>query len=202
MDDRTLFTFKTKNVNEPPTEQIALSDINSVESVSSSEFAIKTDSKYHFRTDSESKKTKWIDLLNKYRMNCIDIPIQISCPRDHQFDEAFTLRVPYDDEYPYSVHSLIEDIMDYLHRQHRDLNLIPSRIHSDSFLGQQIVYRDYDWNESVVNLKSFPQIVLEQIGIVMDIDIDIYEHNPRTLRSKCPDTFHFILVKAFCSKTI
>ena len=39
-----------------------------------------------------------------------------------------------------------------------------------------------------MNLKSFPQIVLEQIGIVMDIDNDVYEHNSMTLRLKCPDT--------------
>ena len=65
-----------------------------MESVSSSEFAIETDSKYHFRTDSESMKTEWIDLLSKYRMNCRDVPIQIDCPQDHQFADAFTLRVP------------------------------------------------------------------------------------------------------------
>ena len=91
IDGRNLCTFKTVNTNRSPTEQIVLSDIKSVESVSSSEFVIETDSKYHFRTSSEWKKTEWINLINKYRADCYSFQRVTGAPLvfDHRFTSIY-----------------------------------------------------------------------------------------------------------------
>eukprot|EP01084_Bolivina_argentea_P163837 284955_1 len=173
-----LFTLKhkRKDINASPTEKIQLSNINSIDSSCNIIEVTTANQVYEFKANKESDTQEWIDSINKYRYNCIKIPLTVECKRDSDYNDNFQLLVPYDNRYEYSIQTLIVDILNYCQKKHDpSIKFIATRIKSDSFIGQELVYADYDWN-SCADITQYEKIVVEQIGIQLEIDIDLFEH--------------------------
>eukprot|EP01084_Bolivina_argentea_P092274 166034_1 len=193
LTDKYLYTFKNKNIHRNPTEIIQLSTIDSVLSSSDKIFQIalentaNNNNNYAFKADEKSDKIEWMDHINKFRNKCIKIPINIECSRDKAYNDHFELVIPYDANYPYCINSLISDIMAYMHKKYDLIKFIATKIKSNSFIQQEIVYYDYDWTNSTTSITNYDKIILKQIGIYLEIDIDIYKHNTESCDIICDD---------------
>ena len=73
------------------------------------------------------------------------------------FDWNFTMIIPYNDKHTYYIRDLVSDIMDKQHQKHSEYKFVPFKIWSSSFLDQDIIYRDYDWNNTFVKIKDYNQ---------------------------------------------
>eukprot|EP01084_Bolivina_argentea_P194028 332873_1 len=163
---------------------IKLSNI-SVSSFSGLVFQIKGDDNYLFKAEIESEKMDWINCMVKYTNNPIKMPINIECHRDNTFNNNFEIIVPFDDNYPYPISTLMADIMDYVNKRNAPFTFFITRIKSDSFIGRDMHFNDYDWTESDVNITNYERVIVEQIGIRLEIDMEIYTHKISSIINNC-----------------
>ena len=98
LTEKYLLTFKAKG-NTKATESIQLSSITSVTPSQNGYFKLKSTQFYHFKADSESQATQWIQWINKYRQNTIKVSIIIECQRNAEFNSNFEKIVPYSNTY-------------------------------------------------------------------------------------------------------
>eukprot|EP01084_Bolivina_argentea_P092275 166035_1 len=194
LTDKYLYTFKNKNIHRNPTEIIQLSTIDSVLSSSDKIFQIalentaNNNNNYAFKADEKSDKIEWMDHINKFRNKCIKIPINIECKRNVDYQNQFQLSIPYYSDYNYSINRIIEDIIQYIQRKFQHIKFTPIEIKSDSFIGQKIIYNDYDWNNCFVQVTDYPKQHIIQNGIHLLIDVAVYKHNVINLdKPKCPN---------------
>eukprot|EP01084_Bolivina_argentea_P110813 197803_1 len=148
-----LITYKTQEKQE----KTELFDVEELETISSTQndgaFCIKTnDKKYiYFKCDKISQKQEWINNI-KIFINCIKIPINIECERNADYQSQFELSMPYYSDYDYSIDCIINDIIQYMETKFRYIKFTAIEIKSDSFIGQKIIYNDYDWNNCFVQI--------------------------------------------------
>eukprot|EP01084_Bolivina_argentea_P029330 54428_1 len=183
LTDQHLLTFKTKNLNQNPTETIQLSG-TTISSFSDLIFQIKGDCNYLFKSETVDDKMKWINCIDKYTHNCIKIPINIICYRDNTFNDNFDLIVPYSD---YSVGALITEVMDYVNKTcYPFFKFFATKIKADSFIGRDINLPYCGQSDvTIENITKYEQVILEQVGMTLEIDMEIYQHNVLSIDNIC-----------------
>eukprot|EP01084_Bolivina_argentea_P179121 309539_1 len=183
-----LFIYTQENITKTPKKTITLSTI-SVETFSDTILRITGDDKYLFKAATSNDKQQWIDLINIYSNECVTIPIVVECERDNDFNDNFELTVPYNDDYPYTTATLIEDVIHYLEKKYSPYKFVPTTITSASFLAQNIVYNDYDWDDSerIVNINNYTKLILHKNGLHLQIDIAIFQHKTTGFDIPCKD---------------
>eukprot|EP01084_Bolivina_argentea_P152083 265346_1 len=110
-------------------------------------------------------------------MNSIKIPVNVECQRNRDYDCCFELAIPYCEQHDCSIDQIINDIVQFIEKKHKIIKFIPTTIVSDSFIGQQITYNDYDWKNCNVKVIDYPKEYVIQNGVHLFIDIAIYKHN-------------------------
>eukprot|EP01083_Nonionella_stella_P199579 731726_1 len=109
-----LFTFKTQNTSDNPTESIPLCTITAV-NLDSTSITLQTEKNiYNLQADSAVSASEWVDVINKYKNHCVKIPVSVICNRDSVFNDTFMIMIPYDNRYPYCISDLVNDIMHYV----------------------------------------------------------------------------------------
>eukprot|EP01084_Bolivina_argentea_P009661 18028_1 len=182
-----LFLFKNKNINTKATETIRLSTTNCVVSLLDTMFSIQGDNKYEFKSNSTVNKTQWVNAINKCKdHNCIKLRVIVQCHRDKAFNDQFELIIPYDNKYLYGIKVLIADIMQYIHQKHIPFKFIATKIKSNSFIGHELNYNDYEWSNSKANIIDYDIKIIKQKGMHLEIDIDIYQHEIISNDNMCP----------------
>eukprot|EP01084_Bolivina_argentea_P104569 187230_1 len=182
-----LYTYKQRKVYQKATEMIALSDIQSVSSDATNNILtihLHNNKHFKFQADSTNDMTDWENAIKGY-MNCIKLPIIIECPRNVDYDCNFELTVPYHKDYNYSIDQIVQDAVNYLNKKYHPIKFTPQRIASDSFIGQQISYNDYDWNDCDVFLANYLKDFVIRNGVHLLVDIAIYEHQTWLNHSVC-----------------
>ena len=184
--------YKTQNgnnSNNQPSEQFKLSEIYSVKSVDETIFCINVeDQNRQIRAKTSTSKSQWINTIEEHRLyKHIKIPVIIQCSRNNRFNHDFELIKPYNDKYEYYIRDLIADIMEKQHQQHKPYKFIPRKINSSSFIEQEINYDDYDWVNTFVAITDYPQDIVEENGINIEIDLAVYQHKPMTIEAKCTE---------------
>eukprot|EP01084_Bolivina_argentea_P065973 120262_1 len=184
-----LLTYKNSLCTEEPTESIRLRFVSSVQSTSDNTFFIETEDLQHFefKTESQSKATKWINNINKYRNNCIEMPITIECIRNAEYNCKFLLPIPFDDDYEYHMNELLTDVMNHLHTTSGQFKFNLTRIKSNSFIGFEMNYNDYDWTDSKLLITDYQKNTVEQVGLFLETDLQIYKHDITTYEQMCDD---------------
>eukprot|EP01084_Bolivina_argentea_P115623 205588_1 len=113
-----LLTYRDQNIHNTPTEKIPLLSVNSITTTSDTMFEIECNGKtYKFNTNEVTEKNEWIQIIDKYRYHCIQIPIVVECPRDNEFNLNFELIIPYDPNYAYSINKILNDITNSLQKK-------------------------------------------------------------------------------------
>eukprot|EP01084_Bolivina_argentea_P296274 510231_1 len=141
---------------------------------------IKGDDIYLLKAAEEKSS----DIMGKYK-HCIKMPIIVECPRDVTFNDRFYLLIPYHNDYPYCINMLVTDIIDYVNNKYDQFRFFATKIKTDSFLGQNIHYNDYDWTDQSPNITEYAKIVVVQVGMHLEIDMEIYKHNTSSFNSIC-----------------
>ena len=118
------------------------------------------------------------------RILCVTVPVTIKCPRDTRFCDDFLLIVPYDHDHAYSIDSFASDITNKFNQKHTKYRFIPSKIQSESFVGKEIIY-DNGWEDIVPLMTDYKKKVIQEKGMKLEIDLDVYRHRVRTLEQKC-----------------
>ena len=179
-----LITYKDQNMFSA-TETIPLHTIRNISSTSNTEFVINSENNYAFRANDQDIKVKWIKAINLCKTNhCIAVPIIVQCARDNKFNYNHQMIIPYDPEQAYSINTFILDIIKYTQKKYIPFQFIPCKI-KDSFLGQEIIYNDYDWKDSDPLITDYADIMLKQMGITLEIDLAVYQHKINTMEAKC-----------------
>eukprot|EP01084_Bolivina_argentea_P262936 444870_1 len=129
-----LHIYKEENTSIDAKKVIQLSTI-AVSSHDDTLFNISGSDNYWFKAKTESDKTKWVNCIDKYTHNCIKLPITIECNRNNIFNDNFQLIIPYDNNYAYSLNTLITEIINYINRKHKPFKLFVTRIKTNSFTG-------------------------------------------------------------------
>eukprot|EP01084_Bolivina_argentea_P152496 266017_1 len=179
-----LFIYTEKNTKENAKTIIQLCTI-SVTTFSDTIFKVEGDENYLLKASTGNEKQQWIDAIDKYTKECVKLPIIVQCQRDEDFNDNFELVVPYNTKYPYSINALITDIIDYKQKKHSPFKFIAFKIKSNSFIGQEIIYDDYDWNNTNTYITDYDKSFIQQTGMHLQIDIAIYQHNISSLGVLC-----------------
>eukprot|EP01084_Bolivina_argentea_P010031 18710_1 len=182
-----LTTYKTQNQTEA-TESIPLSTVNTVKSINNTILSIQCGNEYRLRTDTETEKLEWIDAITACSQTCVEIPIMYGCPRDDDYKGYFPVSVPYHMDYAYSVKTLIKDIITLINKRYHPFKFIAIKIESGSFIGQELYHDNYDWRNLDANITDYRIDELQQSGLQLVIDMDIYRHNIVHDKNACTDT--------------
>eukprot|EP01084_Bolivina_argentea_P110790 197765_1 len=187
-----LYTYQNEKTYINPTETIYGSSIISIGSSKLDKmfFVKQNNISFHFQADTNDIKEDWLNKI-KFCMRCIKLPVIVECERNREYDCKFDLSVPYHTEYNYGIKQLIMDIIEYIQKRYSPIQFIATKIMSDSFIGQQINYNDYQWNDTK-NINGFPKDSIMQRGIHLLVDIAIYEHKITSLNTICNGSVEII----------
>ena len=118
LTEKCLLTFKSKDTTKPATELIPLSTVNITIPLQNEYFQVQSKDFYEFKAKSQSQAMQWIQLINKYRLENINIPVIVECQRNHKFDTNFEILIPYDIRHPYLVNDLINIYKESMNHTH------------------------------------------------------------------------------------
>eukprot|EP01084_Bolivina_argentea_P162581 282926_1 len=150
-----LITYKDEEKTEKATEIIPLRSISGVVSDSITMFHVDGGRKIEFEADSYSDKTQWIYNIHKYQHYCVNVPVFVEYCRGNEYNCNFDMNIPFDKNYPYSVHAFISDIMIHIHKQFNPFLFIPLRVSDDSFIEMEINHDDSEWQNLTANIIDY-----------------------------------------------
>eukprot|EP01084_Bolivina_argentea_P258428 435672_1 len=181
LTSNALYTFKNEKVYKDPTEVFEISSINFATTFTKSEqinmfFIQQNQTVIHFKASTVSAKENWIKTINAY-INFIELHVTVQCERNMDYCCNFELKIPYYSEYNYPIDRIITDIINHVQKVNKPVQFEPTKINSNSFLRQDIIYNDYDWENSSIKITDFSKELVKQSGIHLNIDIKIYQHN-------------------------
>eukprot|EP01084_Bolivina_argentea_P259415 437710_1 len=172
-----LFIYTQNDVTIDAKKIIKLSTVT-VHSFSDTILQIKGQDNYLLKAATSSEKQQWMDIIHIYTNECVTIPIVVECDRDNDFNDNLVLTIPYNNNYRYTIPSIMTDVICYLQKKYAPFKFVVTIITSNSFFGQDLNYEDYDWNDSERNvcITDYDKQIIEQSGLSLKIDIAKYEH--------------------------
>eukprot|EP01084_Bolivina_argentea_P152497 266018_1 len=193
LTEKKLFTFKHEQIYKQPTETIELSDIIDIRHVEKKPnkilvnlFTINLQNHAYEFMNQMNKCDDWLNAIKGYR-KCFSIPINVKCDRNNSYDCNFQINIPYHPDYHYAIFEIIEHSMAYINKKFQPIEFTPKQILSNSFIGQQIIYGDYDWKDCDINITDYEPEFIQQQGIYLTTDVAIFEHKVSFNNIKCTD---------------
>eukprot|EP01084_Bolivina_argentea_P203721 347878_1 len=179
-----MMTYKSRLMNNKPTATIPLSSINSVELSTDCILTIVADSTYQFKAETNYIMKEWLKVINTCKdCHCIKLPVRVecACATNAEFNSQFDLIIPFDEKHPYNINMLFTEIIEQ-QTQHEEIKFVIAKIKSDSFIGQEIIYSNYDWDTHEILITDYDQNTIIDFGISLEIDLDISLHNTKSIQ--------------------
>eukprot|EP01084_Bolivina_argentea_P255814 430415_1 len=162
-----IFSYKSRAMNQDPTEIITVKNIKKVRSISDTIMSIESDVTHKFKANTETQKTEWIDFINRLKFERIAMPVIVQCA-DSKYDDNFYLSIPYDKNYTYCINTLISDTLRHINNKHNYTSFVILNVSNASFIGLDIKYNR--WKQLSENITTFLQTDIEKTGIFITIE--------------------------------